>query len=205
MKLTHNYKLKTQNFILCVSVCGIVFFAGCEESQKKEAKPVIESQKQLKESPVKLKQENEQLKKQIDTLMAIGKEARTEALSTLTAVEISRRTGLYKKAETGRKERLVVYLKPIDDMGDVVKAAGQVEAELWNLNAQPEAARLGQWKIEPAELKKNWTSSFMSSSYKLQFDVGSLLKGDEKELTLKVRFTDYLSGKIFNSQIVINK
>lgn len=197
--------MRIQNLIVVLSVCGIILIAGCQEKQKKEAgKDSIAGQKETNESPVKLTEEITLLKKQLEGLMGINKQARTEALSTLSSVELTDRSDLYSKGEDKKKNTLIVFLKPIDDMGDVVKAAGAVEVELWNLNLPPENAMLEKWKIEPEELKKTWTSSLMSTYYKLQFDVGSILTGSEKELTLKVQFTDYLTGKIFKGQKVIN-
>jgi hypothetical protein len=204
-------RIRNSDIITVICICGVILFAGCEGKQKSETKKApLEETKQTKQikdtnSPAKLSAEVNQLKKQVETLMGLNKEARAEALSTLSAVQISERSGLYANDETKKKDKLVVYLKPIDDMGDVVKAAGAVDIELWNLNLKPENAMIGQWKISPEELKKKWTSSLLSSHYKLQFNLGPVLTGKEKELTLKVQFTDYLTGKVFKSQIVINK
>jgi len=199
-------KIKYQNFFVSLCLCGIIICAGCQEKQKADKQQTI-AKKEIKDtnSPVKLSAEVERLKKQVESLMGINKEARTAALSTLSAVELSSKTALYTNEQTKKKDKLVVYLRPIDDMGDVVKAAGAVDVELWNLNAKPESALIGQWKVEPEELKKYWTSSLMSSHYKLQFDLGSKLTGSEKELTIKTQFTDYLTGKVFKAQKVVNK
>jgi hypothetical protein len=88
-------------------------------------------------------------------------------------------------------------------MGDVLKAAGAVKIELWNLNAKPAESLLSSWQIEPKELKKKWSGSLLTSYYKLPFDVNSILTDKEKELTLRVEFTDYLTGKILKEQRVI--
>jgi hypothetical protein len=209
---TKNIEHRTQNYFIFLCVFSLILFAGCEgkqkaEKQKVENTSVTTTQKEIKDtnSPAKLSAEVERLKKQVESLMGINKEARTAALSTLSAVELSAKTGLYTNEQTKKKDKLVVYLKPIDDMGDVIKAPGAVDIELWNLNAKPESALIGQWQVGPEELKKYWTSSLMSSHYKLQFDLGSKLAGSEKELTLKTQFTDYLTGKVFKSQMVINK
>jgi hypothetical protein len=191
---------------IIISLILMPFFAGCQEKQKAETpKAALAETKAPAKSTAKLSDEVAQLTKQVEGLMGINKEARTAALSTLKAVELSSKSGLYTNDKTKKKDRLVVYLKPIDDMGDAVKAAGEVNVELWNLNAKPENAMVAQWKVTPEELKKKWTSSLMSTHYKLDFDVSSKLLGKEKELTLKTQFTDYLTGKVFKSQLVINK
>jgi len=197
-------KIKNSIFCLLTSVFCILVFAGCEEKQNVESSSVKKEVRDTN-SPTKLSAEVAQLTKQVESLMGLNKDARTAALSTLRAVELLSKSGLYVNDTTKKKDKLVVYLKPIDDMGDAVKAAGEVNIELWNLNAKPETALIGQWKVSPEELKKKWTSSLMSTHYKLDFDVSDKLTGKEKELTLKTQFTDYLTGKVFKSQLVINK
>ena len=207
---------------LCL--CVFLLFAGCEGKAKLHKSPLPErgrgqasrrqalKQKEpaLSEIPLqreneKLKAENKQLKEQLETLMGIDKPARLEAISAVSSIELTNRCGIYDKDsnDTGKKKMLVVYLRPIDDMGDCIKAAGAVKIELWNLNAKPAEALLSSWEIEPEKLKKRWSGSLLTSYYKLQFDVSSILGSKEKELTLKAEFTDYLTGKILRAQRVV--
>jgi hypothetical protein len=210
---------------LCLCGC-ILLFAGCQEKAKspksKGSRPLVGtkpavSEVTLKRENEKLKEQNQQLKEQLETLMGINKPARIEAVSAVSSIELTNRCGIYDKSsavrrpqaedsnDTGKKKILVVYLRPIDDMGDVLKAAGAVKIELWNLNAKPSESLLKSWQIEPKDLKKNWSGSLLTSYYKLRFDVDSILTGKEKELTLKVEFTDYLTGKILKEQRVIKQ
>jgi len=207
---------RTQNFFVSLCLCGcILLFAGCQEKAKspksKGSKPLVgvkseRSEVSVKRENEKLKAENQQLKEQLETLMGINKPARIEAISAVSAIQLTNRCGIYDKSKDGNdtnKKTLVVYLRPIDDMGDVLKAAGAVKIELWNLNAKPSEALLKSWQIEPKDLKKNWSGSLLTSYYKLRFDVASILTGKEKEITLKVEFTDYLTGRILKEQRVI--
>ena len=207
---TQNSVLRTQNFIVLLCICSILFFAGCEGKQK--IKPAGDkaqalSQKEAKDanSPRKLAAEIEQLKKQLEGLMGINKQARIDAISTITSIDVTSRSNLYDKNDDKKKEKLVVYLRPIDDMGDCIKAAGAAEVQLWNLSAEPNEALLKSWEIGPEELKKTWSGSLLTSYYKLQFDVNDIPGGKEKDLTLKVQFTDYLTGKVLKAQRVISR
>jgi len=224
-------KMRKQNFIVLLCICSLFLIAGCEEKKqvKTANQPPVLKQKEAKASPKntkanqkgtqikqvtqdmnsamscsKLAAENKQLKEQLETLMGIDKPARIEALSTIAAIEITNRSGLYSKNKGNKKDTLIVYLKPIDDMGDVVKTTGKVDIQLWNLNAKPQEALLKEWEIEPKDLKKNWSGSLLTSYYKMPFDVNSILTGKEKDLTLKVQFTDYLTGKVLKGQSVIS-
>ena len=212
--ISRGKELITQKFFVPLCLCGFLFFAGCQEKAKtpksKGSKQLVgvkseQSEVTLKRENEKLKAENKQLKEQLETLMGIDKPARLEAVSAVSSIELTNRCGIYDKDsnDTGKKKTLVVYLRPIDDMGDCFKAAGAVKIELWNLNAKPAEALLSSWLIEPEKLKKRWSGSLLTSYYKLQFDVSSILGSKEKELTLKAEFTDYLTGKILRAQRVI--
>jgi hypothetical protein len=96
-----------------------------------------------------------------------------------------------------------VYVVPVDETGDDIKAAGAADVQLWDLNKKESEALLGQWQIEPNELKKLWLDSFLGGSYRLVFDVSQIVTKVEKPLTVKVNFTDYLSGKTFTEEFVI--
>ena len=213
--ISRGKELITQNFFVPLCLCGFLFFAGCQEKAKtpksKGSKPLVgvksaeQSEVTIKRENEELKAENKQLKEQLETLMGIDKPARLEAISAVSSIELTNRCGIYDKDsnDTGKKKTLVVYLRPIDDMGDCFKAAGAVKIELWNLNAKPAEALLSSWEIEPEKLKKRWSGSLLTSYYKLQFDVSSILGSKEKELTLKAEFTDYLTGKILRAQRVV--
>src|SRR4030042_1572913 len=146
-----------------------------------------------------LKAENEELKRQLETLMGIEKSVRIEAVSRVLSIELTERCGIYDKDSDGKKETLIVYLRTIDDMGDCIKAAGAVKIELWDLDAKPQDALLKSWQIEPAGLKKSWSGSLLTSYYKLKLDAGAIAD-DKRGLTRRAEFTDYLTGKVLKAQ-----
>lgn len=151
-----------------------------------------------------LEKENQQLRQQLQTLQAVDARQRAAAIDTLTKIEIGKRSGLYDKDNNGSKETLAIYLEPVDSSQDKIKAPGRVEVELWNLDASnPQGALLKQWIVEPDQLKTLWAGTMMNSFYRLSFPVDEIVKGDEKGLTVKVRFTDYVTGKILSTQQAI--
>lgn len=204
-------KIKSQNCLFCLlcSVFCVLLLAGCDKKAKlqteKQAKPVL-SQSDFEKENLKIKAENEQLKSQLETLMGIDKPVRAEAVSSVRTIELTSRSGIYDNdsKDSNDAKTLVIYLKTIDDMGDIVKAPGEVKVEIWNLNAKPADVLIGSWIVKPEKLKKSWSASLMTNYYKLTFDAGSILTGKKKqELTLKVEFTDYMSGKILKAQKIM--
>ena len=188
--------------------CLLVIAVGCESAGRKS---LIEENAELELETAQLKSrleqsetKNEQLKKQIQTLSGLPAEVRLENLYELQRIKIGRYTNFYDKDKDGKKEKLIVYIQPIDREGDLIKAGGTVDVQLWDLNSpQANQALLGQWHVEPDELKKLWFVTIMTSNYRLIFDVAEEISEFKEPLTVKVTFTDYLSGKVFKEQKVI--
>lgn len=182
-------------------------FAGCQKSN--ESKPLLlkieqltQEKTQLQEELTQSDKEKDQLKKQVQVLSGLPKDVRLDNLYRLQRVKIHRYTDLLDEDKDGKKEKLVVYLQPIDDQGDIIKAVGAVNVQLWNLNQTNGEALLGQWSVKVEELKTRWIT-FLVTNYRLTFDLDERIERLDRPLTVKVTFTDYLSGKVFNEQRVI--
>jgi hypothetical protein len=143
---------------------------------------------------------NARLQQQVKNLQALppGREDPYK----LTGIKISGYTGFYDKDDDGKREKLVVYLEPIDEDGDIMKAAGTVSVELWNLNGPGDQALLGRWEVPPSELRKHWLAALISS-YRLSFDAPVTPELLAQPLTVRVTFTDYCTGETFHRQHVI--
>lgn len=182
-------------------------FTGCQKSN--ESKPLLMKIEQLTQEKTQLQEdltqsnnEKEQLKKQVQVLSGLPEDVRLDNLYRLQRVKIHRYTDLLDEDKDGKMEKLVVYVQPIDDQGDIIKAVGAVNVQLWNLNQTNGEALLGQWSVEVEELKTHWVT-FLVTNYRLTFDLDERIERLERPLTVKVTFTDYLSGKVFNEQRVI--
>lgn len=191
------------NLVSILLLCTLSLpITGCSENTKTAhtSDKVILAQKQLETENRKLSAENTTLKKQIKTLIGMDKSCRLEAITRLSGIELTRRCGIYDNNGNGVKNALMVYIRTIDDVGDTIKSFGIVNIELWNLNNAPKKALIGKWKVEPENLKKTWSGTFMTNYFKLEFNLPHLSLRDNSELTVKVRFTDCLTGRVFTSQ-----
>jgi len=183
------------------------FLSGCQQSN--ESKPLLSKIDQLTQEKARIEKdlaqsdsEKEQLKQQVQSLSGLPRGVRLDNLYRLQRVKIHRYTNVLDEDKDGKMEKLVVYLQPIDDQGDIIKAAGAVSVQLWDLNQTSGEALLGQWSVKVEDLKKRWVT-FLVTNYRLTFDLAEKIERLEKPLTVKVAFTDYLSGKVFNEQRVI--
>ena len=187
----------------------MVIAAGCDSNGNQslwdQIKSLTQDKSKLKQRVDTLEAENAELTACVETLTALGPEKRIEALSGVQRIAIEKRSGLADKDKDGKAETLVVYISPRDDTGSAVKAPGEITLQLWDLNAPSDTALLKEWIIEPMQLKKLWSSTVFTNYYRLSYKVADLLNDQQTELTIKVTFTDYITGKTLNAQKVIKK
>lgn len=185
----------------------IFFISACENTDTKKPVSEIDRLRQqnqtLTDRLATAEQQTQQLKKQVQALSAVTDATQPEDIYDLQKIKIWRYTNLYDKDEDGKMESLIVYLQPVDADGDVIKAAGYAEVQLWDLNREEAQALLGTWKISSDEIKKEWYATVLASNYRLIFDISKIIDNYEKPLTVKVTFTDLLSGKTLTEQRTI--
>ncbi|MHC4718980.1 MAG: hypothetical protein ACYSYT_00715 [Planctomycetota bacterium] len=189
------------------ALCGIVMacfltgIQGCEtgggkESAAEQIRTLREEKTELLRQIEEAAAKNEQLKGQIEVLAGLPAEVRAEDLYEVQQVKITRYTNLYDRDDDGKYEKLIVYIQPIDAEGDIVKATGAVDVQLddW------EGRKLGRWHVGADELKELWFATILIINYRLTFDLPETIDDFEDPLTVKVAFTDYLTGKVFKEQ-----
>ena len=197
-------------FCLLSCVFCLCVVAGCENANSirtplvEQIGNLTEQNKQLENQLEQTRAENKQLTKQMHVLSGLPEEVKGENVYRLEKIEIGKYTGFFDKDDDGTKEKLIVYIQPIDEEGDIIKATGAVDVQLWDLDSsEADQALLGQWHVEPGELKKLWFATIVKINYRLTFDIADKVKSFDEPLTAKVTFTDYLSGKVFKEQKVI--
>lgn len=106
-------------------------------------------------------------------------ERRQTALSPEQADVFYRAEGIkFNMLLTGGQERdgqsgddaLSVMLIPVDVHGDLVKLAGDVELELFDLTQASEQQRLGLWRFNLDEVREHWHKGFLAAGYLFQMD-----------------------------------
>ena len=205
MKIEEEAKVRPHVFLLTF----VLFFTGCGGDNyvkllESKNTQLERDNRQLQKDIEAVKARNQQLTNQIESLSELGPALRVESLYKLESLKLTNYTNFYDRDKDGRKEKLIVYIQPVDSEGDIIKASGAVEVELWDLNNQTnDGAILGKWQVSPEELKKMWFATIVTSNYRLLFDITGVVKSFDEPLTVKVAFTDYVSGKVFTEQHVI--
>ncbi len=198
---------RTATYLRICATTLLLFLGGCGIGTERKTPEELQAER-LQQEKASLTGDVEQHRVQVEQLRAqirdlsVLKDKQNNPYE-LTTLRIAKISNFFDKDSDGVQEKLIVYVQPIDTEGDVVKAAGTVSVQLWNLNNPNGQALLGQWKVEPAELRKLWFNSLATTSYRLTFDRPDAVGVFSEPLTLRVTFTDYLTGESFRVQQVI--
>ena len=195
-------------FAWTVLFCLTFLLIGCQQhdetAELKEKIQLLEQEKQSITAQLRASNAAQtDLNKRIDVLSGLENSQQVKNLYNIEKVEITRYTNLYDRNDDGRKEKFICYIRPVDSRGDSIKVIGALQIELWDLDLKTEDAMIGQWQIEGDELQKKWFSSFLGDHYRLTFDLGETDYAG-RELTVKMSFTDHITGKVYKDQKVIN-
>lgn len=138
---------------------------------------------------------------QITRLQDLG-DKRLDRVFHVDRVEIGRYTGGYKGDADSGHAGVRVYLRPIDRHGSVLKAAGDVTVQLFDLAEPPEASLITECRYPADEISRYWTSGFVTYHYVFECPWP---QGPPKrrEITVRVQFLDYLTGEQFSAQRVV--
>jgi outer membrane murein-binding lipoprotein Lpp len=211
-----NRKLRKSTFIvrysipcLLSSVLCLFFLAGCESNEgpanplTKQIETLTQDKREMMRQIEQLESKNKVLQKQINTLHDFTDNVSFKDLYEVKSIKITKYTNLYDKDKDGKKDTLLVYIQPIDQDGDIIKAAGDVNVRLLDLDKDREPVILGKWRLTTTQLRKLWVDALIKTNYRLTFDVSGKIPDQDKPLTVMVTFTDYLTGKIFEEQKLI--
>ena len=158
---------------------------------------LIQEKQQLQQEKARLEQQNAQLKEQVATLQKFPSD-RMDQLVKVEKIEFGKFTRAYdgdiEQDPDGYDDGIIVYLILKDNDGDVIKAAGTVEIELWDLVV---AKHIIDELIPLGDLQTYWLSGPLTNHYKFQLPWPKDNPPTHRFLTLKLRFQEALTGRTF--------
>ncbi len=202
-----NYRslpLKAGFGFYCLGV--LLAFMGCAETQPQVTTVAQDPCVPAPNAPTleSVQLENDRLRQQVLALSNLPEGIGVEDLYHVVDVQLTRYTGLYDEDADGQVDQLRVYLRPVDADGDVVKAAGHLTVQLWDLSGKENSeALLSEWKISSEDLRKEWFASLITINYRFRFPLQAKWSDPTLSLTVRILFKDYLTGEELTSQMPV--
>ena len=186
--------------LMAAGVCG------CPRSQApdpmivtRQRDDALAEARQLQRQAEELRKEQAALEKQIATLQTLGPK-RLDRLYHVKRIRLGSATGGVDLDGKPGDDAVKVYLEPIDQQGSIIKAAGTATVQLFDLAAPPDRNLLHKCTYDVDEMAKHWSSGFIAYYY--TFESRWTTPPAHDELTVRVEFTDYLTGRTFEKQTV---
>jgi hypothetical protein len=176
-------------------VVPLLFFSGCSSPNTVN----VELRKQIDDLSAKVEDLSRRhdadqatiagLKSNATTVPSLS-EDRLAQLFTTHGVKFGRLTAV-------EDQTLKVYVCPIDDHGQALKAAGSFEVDAFDLSQSGET-RLGHWTFDATKARDAWYGDAMLYTYVLKCPLEK--PPASLGLTIRVAFTDALTGRKFTAQ-----
>ncbi len=179
--------------------------AGCQGIQQPDdLRGQLQQQRQenarLREQVRQLREDLQGRDEHIRSLQALG-EKRLDKLFHVTGIKLGRTSGVNLDGVPG-DDAIRVYLRPVDRDGHPIKAAGAVTVQVYDLAVEPANSLLTECRFSLEEMAKCWSSGFMTYHYRLECPWKTAPPA-RAEVTVRVVFTDYLTGREFTAQKVV--
>jgi hypothetical protein len=178
---------------------------GCNGSRqaaaiRRDLQDARDQVQQLRRRNAELRQALRSRQEHIETLQALG-DRRLDRLFHVRRIRLGRYTGGANLDDAPGDDGVRVYLQPMDQDGGIIKAAGEVTVQLYDLAADPNARLVFEKTWAVAEIGERWSGGLLSPHY--SFACRWRRPPDHDELTVRVRFVDYLTGKTFTAQKLV--
>jgi hypothetical protein len=199
----------TRSIARCVAALALVapLAGGCKvmpleawDKHVRELEGLREKSRVLAEENQKLRTQLAGQEKQIRTLQSLGPK-RLEKLYYVERIRLGRYTGAVDLDDKPGDDAVKVLLEPIDQHADAIKAPGEALVQLYDLAEPPGKNLLGEYRWNVEQLAKTWAGGFLSYHYGLECPWKSTPPQHE-EVTVRVEFTEYLTGRTFTAQKV---
>ncbi|MCK4623714.1 MAG: hypothetical protein KAV00_00245 [Phycisphaerae bacterium] len=188
---------------ICLCLVGALT-AGCAPPPQTPTPATLLRQCRMENEKLKTDIQDMQMEllarqKQIQTLQGLG-EKRLELLFSVTNIKLGKYTAGVNLDDKPGHDGVRIYLTPIDADGHAIKAAGAVKIQLFDLAAKAGENLVSACDFPVDKIAERWSAGFMTYHYRFECRWKTPPKHDE--ITVRVEFTDYLTGKTFTTQKV---
>ena len=138
------------------------------------------------------------LNKRLDAVRAIRPDDLTKIFYP-ERLQIDSLSGGFDSDGRPGDDGVVVYLKPVDAVGDVLKVAGEIRIQLYDLDAPPAQNLIGEYVIPVDQSRGLWHGKLMTQHYTVRcpWPHGP---PQNPEITINATFIDLLTQRVITAQ-----
>lgn len=209
----HHQRTPARQWI-ALSGWAVLLWGGCVTTRQLET---LEAELRQQQDAVQLaRKQTDRLQSELTRAREETELLRSQMASAGQGVPLPEQTGnLVRLSEvkintllSGGKDRdglpgddiLVALISPLDEQGDLVKIAGEVEIEAFDMTLPSDDKRVGHWTFNAEQAAKAWHSGFVGAG--LQFELPWQDPPSTKELLVHVRLKT-TDGRQFDSSTPI--
>jgi uncharacterized coiled-coil protein SlyX len=115
-------------------------------------------------------------------------------------IELEKLSGGYDDDGEGGDDGVILYIRPIDADGHVIKAAGSLKVVLYDLANPPERNTLGDYYFDQPTMRELWYGRMWTHHFTVRCPWPPDHYPDHDEITADVVFTDLLTGRRLRAQ-----
>ncbi len=142
----------------------------------------------------------DELSARLQRVQAMSPNQKLDLLPHVTSVRLATLSGGYDDNHDGIDDGIVLYINPVDQEGDVIKAAASVQVRLLDLSAQGDGQVVGQVSLDANQMKPLWFGK-LGAHYTVKVPwSGGRNRPPAASITVVVSFQDYLTGKVYPLQ-----
>jgi hypothetical protein len=201
-ELIATYSLRRRAPEMLLAGLAAVFLPGCWSAPNTAGQRELQTQREL------IARQNEQITSQKATIDELNKQLaaargiKSEDLQNIfypTKLVIDPLSGGYDIDGRPGDEGVVLYLQPVDAAGDVLKVAGEIRIQLYDLANPPTENLIGQYVIPVEQARDLWYGKLMTNHYTIKCPWPS---GPPKhsEITVHATFIEYLTKRVVSAQ-----
>ena len=138
------------------------------------------------------------LSQQIRRLTELPQSRRLDVLPRVQRIELASLSGGYDDNDDGIDEGVVLYLRPIDQDEDTIKAAGTLRVVLTDPTSDGDRIVVGEADLGLEVLRKAWYGR-LSSHFTVRIPwSGGAERPPSRTVLAHVQFSEYLTGRPFD-------
>ena len=188
-------------FLLAVLGCDVVSSDDHRQVQR-ELREAREEVARLENRLAEQQQSVRVLQSQLVELRGLDEAQRLDQLVVPERIELASRSGGYDRDGKPGDDGILLFVRPLDRDGHVIKAAGSLEVTIYDLNLPPERNLIARYNFPPDALSELWYGRLMTNHYTVRCPWPEGYTPEHNELTVRVVFTELLTGRSMSVQEV---